>query len=78
MPLPTMFRDPTSESGRAVHWFALEAGIELKLELNHLAHPRPAHVTGVFEDQPGSPGAGTQAPRAPSWAADVCSSVTVI
>jgi len=32
MPLPILFHDPTSEPSRAVHWFALEAGIDLKLE----------------------------------------------
>lgn len=36
MSLPTLFHDPTSEPSRAVHWFALETGIELKLELTWL------------------------------------------
>jgi glutathione S-transferase len=31
MPIPILFHDPTSEPSRAVHWFALEAGIELEL-----------------------------------------------
>ena len=29
---PKLYHDPTSEPSRAVHWFALEAGIELDLE----------------------------------------------
>ena len=33
MTIPVLFHDPTSEPCRAVHWFALEAGIELDLEM---------------------------------------------
>jgi len=33
MPDLTLFHDPTSEPSRAVHWFALEAEIDLELEL---------------------------------------------
>jgi glutathione S-transferase len=31
MSVPILFHDPTSEPSRAVHWFALEAGIEMQL-----------------------------------------------
>jgi len=31
MTAPVLFHDPTSEPSRAVHWFSLEAGIELEL-----------------------------------------------
>jgi len=36
MPTLTLFHDPTSEPSRAVHWFALEAGIELEINLTWL------------------------------------------
>jgi glutathione S-transferase len=36
MPGLTLFHDPTSEPSRAVHWFALEAGIELMIQLTWL------------------------------------------
>jgi len=32
MTAPKLFHDPTSEPSRAVHWFSVEAGIELKIE----------------------------------------------
>ena len=34
--LPTLFHDPTSEPSRAVHWFALEAGVPLRLHYTWL------------------------------------------
>jgi glutathione S-transferase len=53
MPALTLFHDPTSEPSRAVHWFALEAGIELELKYTWLTrgehrspeflHINPAH-----------------------------------
>lgn len=36
MPELTLFHDPTSEPSRAVHWFALEVGIELDIKLTWL------------------------------------------
>jgi len=46
MPSLTLFHDPTSEPSRAVHWFALEAGIELELELTWLT--RGEHQSPEF------------------------------
>jgi len=46
MPALTLFHDPTSEPSRAVHWFALEAGINLELELTWLT--RGAHRSPEF------------------------------
>lgn len=42
----TLFHDPTSEPSRAVHWFALEAGIELELRLTWLT--RGEHRSAEF------------------------------
>lgn len=36
MERPVLYHDPTSEPSRAVHWFALEAGIELDIEYTWL------------------------------------------
>jgi glutathione S-transferase len=35
-PIPTLFHDPTSEPSRAVHWFALEAGVPIGLRYTWL------------------------------------------
>jgi glutathione S-transferase len=45
MPAPLLFIDPISEPSRAVHWFALEAGVPIELRyvwLTRSEHERPA------------------------------------
>jgi len=59
MPFATLFHDPTSEPSRAVHWFALEAGIDLDFKYTWLSrgehrHPEfvrinPAHQVPVLK-----------------------------
>lgn len=47
MPALTLFHDPTSEPSRAVHWFALEVGIDIELELTWLTrgeHRSPEYL----------------------------------
>jgi glutathione S-transferase len=42
--VPLLFHDPTSEPSRAVHWFCLEAGIQVEVRhifLTHNDHLRP-------------------------------------
>ena len=59
MSIPTLFHDPTSEPSRAVHWFALEVGIDLNIQNTWLTrgehrHPEflrinPAHQIPVLK-----------------------------
>ena len=46
MPAPILFIDPISEPSRAVHWFALEAGVPL--ELRYVWLTRNQHQSAVF------------------------------
>jgi len=48
METPILFHDPTSEPSRAVHWFSVEAGIELAVEYVWLT--RGEHKSPEFLD----------------------------
>jgi glutathione S-transferase len=43
---PVLFHDPTSEPSRAVHWLAIEAGLEIELEYTWLT--RDEHLDPRF------------------------------